>query len=115
RARASAPIDDRLVYAAEENILFCNFEGLTLETAAEAAMVARSLNDKFKAIGKRVHVVVNYDNFDVARPAASTFFGIIRANERYVLSRTRYSTNAYFRRRLGQQFTTAALQHRLYH
>ena len=38
----------------------------------------------------------------------------IATNQRFVLSRTRYSTNAFFRRRLGQRFTSANLEHRLY-
>jgi len=47
-------------------------------------------------------------------PARSTFFAMIEHNEQYVRSRTRYSTNAFFRRRLGRQFTEAKLNHRLY-
>ena len=39
---------------------------------------------------------------------------MVEHNKRYSLSRTRYSTNAFFRRRLGAQFTAASLDHRLY-
>ena len=114
RDRPATPIEQRFTYQAEPNILYCNFEGLILETADQAAELADHLDREFRRIGRRVDVIVNYDNFDVQPPARSTFFAMIEHNERYVKSRTRYSTNAFFRRRLGRQFTEAKLNHRLY-
>jgi propionate CoA-transferase len=114
RDRPAAPIEERLVYASEENVLFCNFEGLELATVEDAAALARQLDNKFREIGHRVHVVVNYDNFEVLPPAEARFFEMVKHNDQYVLSRTRYSTNAFFRRRLGRRFSAASLQHALY-
>ena len=46
---------------------------------------------------------------------AEPFFAMVRKNaERYSLSTARYSTNAFFRRRLGHQFSAAKLNHALY-
>ena len=39
---------------------------------------------------------------------------MVERNAQYALSRTRYSTNAFFRRRLGNQFAAARLEQRLY-
>lgn len=114
RHRPPRPIDDRFSYDPAHNILFCNFEGLRLETADEAAELARLLDEEFRGVGRRVHVIVNYDNFEILPPAEPVFFDMIKNNERYVLSRTRYSTNAFFRRRLGQRFTQASLAHMFY-
>jgi propionate CoA-transferase len=114
RNQPPAPLDDRLVYDPAENILYCNFEGLVLETAAQAETLAEHLDAAFHRVGHRVHVIVNYDNFDILAPARPTFFAMIDRNAQYVLSRTRYSTNAFFRRQLGNQFTAARLEHRLY-
>jgi hypothetical protein len=87
---------------------------MVLEMADQAAALAENLDQEFRRIGHKVHVIINYDNFDVLPPARPTFFAMIKHNEQYALSRTRYSTNAFFRRRLGRQFAEAKLQHRLY-
>jgi propionate CoA-transferase len=114
RERTATPLEDRFVFHEDENVLFCNFEGLSLETPEQAGALAETLDKKFRDIGHRVHAISNYDNFEVLPPAAARFFEMIRHNDQYVLSRTRYSTNAFFRRRLGRRFTSASLEHRMY-
>jgi propionate CoA-transferase len=114
RHRPPVPMEDRFVYDPEANLLFCNFEGLVLETPEQATALAEPLDAAFRGIGRRVNVIVNYDNFDVLPPARPLFFAMVERNEQYVLTRTRYSTNAFFRRRLGNQFACARLEHRLY-
>ena len=60
-------------------------------------------------------MVVNYDHFTLGDDAADAFFAMVRQNtERYFLSSTRYSTNAFYRRQLGRRFTDEHLQHRIY-
>jgi propionate CoA-transferase len=114
RTRPPIPLRDRLSYDSAQNLLFCNFEGLVLDTAADAEVLANALDERFEEVGKPVHVITNYDNFSLNPSAEPRFFEMIADNERYVLSRTRYSSNAFFRRRLGRQFTEARLEHRLY-
>jgi propionate CoA-transferase len=114
RHRPPVPIEGRFEYDPDANIMFCNFEGLVLETEEQAAALAEPLDAAFRRVGHRVHVIVNYDNFEVLGPARAAFFAMVEGNEQYVLSRTRYSTNAFFRRRLGNQFADARLEHRLY-
>ena len=115
RDRPPQPLGERFVYDESDNVLYCNFEGLILDTAEQAAHLAAQLDNKFRSLGQRVHVIVNYDNFDLSVPATETFFAMVRSNsERYTLSTTRYSTNAFYRRRLGHQFAAASLAHSLY-
>jgi propionate CoA-transferase len=62
-----------------------------------------------------VHVVVNYDNFYLAPKARRTFFEMVEHNEEnYFLSSTRYSTDAFFRHQLKEEFTEADLEQRIY-
>lgn len=114
RDRPPVPIVDRFVYDELQNTLFCNFEGLRLESADDAATLRDLLDAKFRSIGRQVNVITNYDNFEILPPAAPAFFEMIKDNDKYVLLRTRYSTNAFFRRRLGQRFAEASLAHGLY-
>ena len=115
REQSVIPLAERTHYDVEQNIMYVNFEGLRLETVEEAQALADYLDRTFAALGKRVKVVVNYDNFELHPSAAATFFEMAKHNkENYFLSSTRYSTNAFFRHQLGQHFAQADLAQRIY-
>ena len=59
--------------------------------------------------------MVNYDNFYLGPPACDTFFAMVKHNEdNYFLSSTRYSTDAFFRHQLKEDFAAADLEQRIY-
>jgi propionate CoA-transferase len=95
-------LDERFRYDEADATVFVNFEGLHLQTPADVAELAAFLEGRFQALGRKVHVVVNYDNFNLNPSAAPDFYAMVRRNSaNYFLSSTRYSTNAFFRRQLG--------------
>jgi propionate CoA-transferase len=111
RDRPPVDMGERFRFDAATDTVYVNFEGLRLVTAQDADGLARELDRRFAALDRRVHVVVNYDNFDLGPDAADPFFAMVKSNEeRFFLSSTRYSTNAFFRRQLGREFT----EHDLY-
>ena len=57
------PLEARFAYDAERNMFFLNMEGMSLVTADDAAAIGTAVRQRLAAIGKRVHMVVNYDNF----------------------------------------------------
>jgi propionate CoA-transferase len=86
----------------EANICYANFEGLNLVTEDDVARLSAFLDGFFQSLGRCVNVIVNYDNFNLNPAATDAFYAMVRRNtERYFLSSTRYSTNAFFRRLLG--------------
>jgi propionate CoA-transferase len=106
---------DRLVHHAEDNVLYVNLEGLHLDTAERARELATHLDSRLAELGQRVHVVVNYDNLELGPAAEDIFFAMIHNyTEKYFLSATHYSTNAFFRHQLGQRFTQAQLGQTIY-
>ena len=108
-------LDERLQYDAQNNVVYANFEGMGLETEEEAGKLADHLDGYFSGLGRRVHVVVNYDNFHLGPAARDRFFAMVGHHEdHYYLSSTRYSTDAFFRHRLGEEFTKANLEQRIY-
>ena len=108
-------LDDRVSYDAENNVVYANFEGMSIETEEEADKLADYLDRYFSKLGRKVHVIVNYDNFDLGPAARDTFFAMVKHNEDdYFLSSTRYSTDAFFRHQLGQDFAGADLEQRIY-
>jgi propionate CoA-transferase len=115
RERSPLALDERFHYDADDNLVFVNFEGLALSTPEEAEELAAFLGRCLRDLGRRVNLVVNYDNFEIARAAAPRFFQMIRDHEqRYFVSSTRYSTDAFLRRRLGREFADAKLSQRIY-
>ena len=113
--RSPLTLDERVHYRAEDNLVFINFEGLIVNTLEEAEMLAGFLDRRLNELGRRVKLIVNYDNFELARPAAPRFFEMVREHERrYYLSSTRYSTDALLRRKLGRAFAEASLSQQMY-
>jgi propionate CoA-transferase len=108
-------LEDRVCYDPDENLAYVNFEGLTLDSDVEVGRLANFLDDRFAALGRRVHVIVNYDNFALAPSAGKAFSAMVEHNqERYFLSSTRHSTNAFFRRQLAGHLAPAKLERTVY-
>ena len=100
---------------ANDNLVFIHFEGLTLDALEQAEELAAFLGRRLRDLGRRVNLVVNYDNFELGRGAAPRFFEMVREHERrYFLSCTRYSTDAFLRRKLGRAFADARLSSTIY-
>ena len=108
-------LDERVSYDAENNVVYANFEGMNIGTEEEADKLANYLDRYFSRLGRKVHVVVNYDNFDLGPDARDTFFAMVKYNEdNYFLSSTRYSTDAFYRHQLKEDFAEADLEQRIY-
>lgn len=109
------PLEERVSYNADENVAYANFEGLTIVSEEDAHALAAFLDQWFASLGRKVNVIVNYDNFVLGRRATPIFFEMVRHNsEKYFLSSTRYSTNAFFRHQLGEQFADAHIGQQFY-
>jgi propionate CoA-transferase len=108
-------LDDRVSYDAQNNVVYVNFEGMDIATEEDADKLADYLDRYFSRLGQKVHVVVNYDNFNLGPAARDTFFAMVKHNEDcYFLSSTRYSTDAFFRHQLKENFADAELEQRIY-
>ena len=70
--RSPLTLDERVDYRADDNLVFINFEGMTVNTLDEADLLASFLNRRLHELGCRVNLIVNYDNFELGRPAAPT-------------------------------------------
>ena len=113
--RSPLTLSERFHYDGAENLVFMNFEGLTLDTTDEVVELAKFLDGRLRGLGRRVNLVVDYENFELGRTATARFFEMVREHEdRYFLSSTRYSTDAFLRRKLGRAFAEAELAQRIY-
>ncbi|MGZ5300165.1 MAG: acyl CoA:acetate/3-ketoacid CoA transferase, partial [Actinomycetota bacterium] len=113
--RSPLTLDERVDHHAGDDLVFINFEGLTLDTLEAVEELAGFMGRRLRELGRRVNLVVNYDNFELGSAAAPRFFEMVREHERrFFLSSTRYSTDAFLRRKLGRAFADARLEQTIY-
>ena len=111
----TVPLEARFGYDADRNIFFLNMEGLSVNTAAQAEAITGEVERRLAAIGKKVHVAVNYDNFYLAPDLADAHVSAIRTlAERYYASVTRYTTSSFMRLKLSGQLVERGLAPHIY-
>ena len=95
-------LSDRITYDQTRNTIFINFEGFQVRTHADVDLVRREMETRCKAIGRKVALVANYDNFYLDPTVSDAYFSMITyMQNRYYSSASRYTTSAFMRMKLG--------------
>lgn len=93
---------NRLSYDRERNLLFANFEGMTIRNMNDIDSVRRILDAMCTGIGRRVALIANYDGFHVDDSLSSTYFMMVGdLQAKHYTTATRYATSAFMRAKLG--------------
>jgi len=101
-------LSERISYDAARNTVFLNLEGMRVRTRDDVDRVRRVVEDLCQKVGKKVALVVNYDDFEIDPSVADTYAAMIRYMEtHYYTTASRYTTSAFLRLKLG-----AALERR---
>jgi propionate CoA-transferase len=94
---------ERVSYDAERNILFLNLEGFHVRNRDDVDRVRRAVEERCQAIGKKVALIVNYDDFLIDAAVADTYAAMVRYMEtNYYTTASRYTTSAFLRLKLGE-------------
>jgi propionate CoA-transferase len=94
---------ERVSYDAERNTLFLNLEGFHVRNRDDVDRVRRAVEERCQAIGKKVALVVNYDNFLIDAAVSDTYAAMVRYMEtHYYTTASRYTTSAFLRLKLGE-------------
>ena len=111
----TVPLEARFTHDADRNIFFLNMEGMSLNTDGEADAITAEIETRLAAIGKKVPVAVNYDNFYLAPDLADKYASVVRGlAERYYESVTRYTTSSFMRLKLSGHLTERGLAPHIY-
>ena len=99
-------LPERVTYDDERNILFLNFEGMYVRVAEDVKAIWDICEERCRAAGKRVGVVINYDRFRINQEMYDAYAEM----DRYFLAHyftdiTRYATSAFLRAKLGEAFS----------
>jgi propionate CoA-transferase len=93
---------ERISYDASRNTLFANFEGLQVRTIEDVELIRREFERTCRAIGCKVHLLVNYDGFALDEAVSDAYFSTITyLQQRYYETASRYTTSAFMRLKLG--------------
>jgi propionate CoA-transferase len=111
----TVPFEARFVYDAERNMFFLNMEGVSLVTQDEVETIISQVEKRLAAIGRKVQMVVNYDNFFLSPDLTDVYISFVRGlAERYYASVTRYTTSSFLRLKLSEQLSNRGLAPHVY-
>jgi propionate CoA-transferase len=95
-------LTDRLSYDAERNILFANFEGMTIRSVDDIDSVRRVLDALCDKVGRKLALIANYDGFELDETLSDAYFDMVAALQaKHYTTATRYTTSAFMRMKLG--------------
>jgi len=111
----TVPLEARFAYDAERNMFFLNMEGMSLVSADQIEAIGTEVSKRLAAIGTKVQMVVNYDNFYLAPALTDDYISLTRRlAERYYASVTRYTTSSFMRLKLTEQLSSRGLAPHIY-
>ncbi len=109
------PLERRLTYDAELNVLFINFERLKIRTTADIEDVRTAIEGVLAPLGRRTYAIVNYDNFDIAPEMIDGWTAMVkRLVDSYYLGVTRYTTSGFLRMKLGDALAQRGVAPHIY-
>jgi propionate CoA-transferase len=109
------PLEARFAYDSERNLFFLNMEGLSLDTHADLDAIRIEVEARLADVGRKVQMVVNYDNFHLATNLTDAYVAVVRGlTERFYASVTRYTTSAFLRLKLGSGLAERGLAPHVY-
>jgi propionate CoA-transferase len=109
------PFDQRFTYHPEQNQLFVNFEGLVVRNHQDVDRIRRKFETMLSPLGKKVHVIVNYDKFQIFPDVIDEYSAMVRdLADRFYSRATRYTTSSFLRAKLGDAFNRRAVSPHIY-
>ena len=104
-------LSQRFSHDGDQNIFFIDFDGLSIKTAQDIALIKQEVESRVAHLEHKVDVIVNYDNFSIAPELAPPYLEMVKyLVERYYARVTRYTTNAFLRMHLGEALQKLRLE-----
>jgi len=95
-------LEERLSYDPAENMFFVNFEGYAVRTLDDVREVHEQVVAIVAPLNRRVHTIVNYDNFSIAPEVLEAYTDMVKdLVDTYYSGVTRYTTSTFLRMKIG--------------
>jgi len=109
------PLEQRFTYHPDKNQFFVNFEGHVVRSHQDIERIRRVVESMLSSARRKVHVIVNYDNFSIYPDILDEYSAMVRdLADRFYSGATRYSTNGFLRSKLGDALGRRALAPHIY-
>ena len=109
------PLEQRFTYHPQENQFFVNFEGHVVRNHQDVERIRRIVETMLSPLGRKVHVIVNYDNFKIFPDIVDEYSAMVRdLADRFYSGATRYTTSGFLRTKLGDAFNRRAVAPHIY-
>jgi len=109
------PLEQRFTYHPEKNQFFVNFEGHVVRSPQDVERIRRIVESMLSSARRKVHVIVNYDNFSIYPDIIDEYTVMVRdIADRFYSGATRYSTNGFLRTKLGDALSRRELAPHIY-
>jgi propionate CoA-transferase len=108
-------LEDRLTFDAQKNVFFVNFEGYAVKTREEIADIQQAVENVLKPLSRRVHTIVNYDNFTILPELVDEYTEMVKyLMDNFYSGVTRYTTSAFLRMKLGDALKKRSVAPHIY-
>lgn len=109
------PLEQRFTLHPQQNQFFVNFEGHVVRNKKDVEQARRIVEDMLSPLGRKVHVIVNYDNFNIFPDVIDEYSAMVRdLADRFYSGATRYTTSGFLRTKLGDAFSRRAVAPHIY-
>jgi propionate CoA-transferase len=104
-ALLAIPLEQRFAYDPQQNVFFINFEGHVVRVNKDVERIRKIIERQLKPIGRKVYVIVNYDNFTILPDVMDAYAAMVHELvERFYSGVTRYTTSGFLRSKLRAAF-----------
>jgi propionate CoA-transferase len=111
----SIPIKNRLVYDADQNIFFVNFESHAVRSRDDINQIREQVARVLTPVGKRVKAIVNYDNFDISPELIDEYMDMVKnIMDKFYTEAHRYTTSTFMRMKMGDSLKERSMSPHIY-
>ena len=97
------PLERRFTYHPKENLFFVNFEGHRVRNHEDVERIRRTVESMLSPLGRKVYVIVNYDNFEILPDIVDEYSVMVRdLVDRFYSGVTRYTTSGFLAHQVGR-------------
>ena len=111
----SISLVDRMQYEAAKGTAYYNFQGLRVHSKKDVEDIGHAAEALCRSIGKKIGVVVNYDNFQIDENVVDDYSAMVKElSDKYYTHVSRYTTSAFMRLKLGEALESRGLAAHIY-
>lgn len=108
-------MEQRLTYDENENLFFVNFEGFAIRQPRDIQGVRLAVEKVLAPLGKKVHTIVNYDNFTIDEALLFDYTQMVKKLvDTYYSGVTRYTTSTFDRMKIAKALKKQNVEPRIY-